>query len=156
MKIGGKYKIEVIDKATRTKEIIRLDNMLMYINQRIHISLLAGTFQSEGFSINDLDIKYFAFGDSSAPASAFQTSLGNELFRKQITSKQIGASFVRSIVSLTSNEANFNIREIGVFAGANATMEAGSGIMISRAVVNIQKFENKIVNITRDDYVNIN
>lgn len=156
MKISGKYKIEIIDKDTGETEIIKLDNMLMNINRSIHVSLLAGTFQTDGFNIDDLDIKYFAFGNSDEPAAVTQKTLVNELFRKQITSKSKGVNRVQSIVSLTTNEANFNIKEIGVFAGSNATMQANSGIMISRVVVDIQKFENKIVNITRDDLVDIN
>ena len=94
---------------------------------------------------------------SDRPAAATQTKLVNERFRKQITTKErpTGQNYVESIVSLGSPDANFTIKEIGVFAGSTATGTKDSGKMISRIVVNIEKFENKIINIIRRDFITI-
>lgn len=151
----GEYLIEVIDTNTGQKEVHKIDNTLTVINQNIHLKMLLG--DTTGYSFNDLNIAYFGFGTGSTPENPNQTQLVAETYRKQVTSKAIppGANFLESIVSLGSSEANFNIREIGVFAGSNATGAANTGNMISRIVVNIDKFENKIINIIRRDIVTI-
>lgn len=151
----GEYLIEVIDTLTGKKESHRLDNTLTAINQNIHLKMLLG--DTTGFNFNDLDIKYFGFGTGTTPENPAQTQLVNETYRKQVTSKSFapGTNYLESIVSLGSSEANFNIREIGVFAGASATATFNTGNMISRIVVNIDKFENKIINIIRRDIVTI-
>lgn len=151
----GDYFIEIIDTITGKKQTHELKNTLTLINQNIHLAMLWGN--TAGFNFDDLNIKYFGFGTSNTPATSSQTSLVNERCRKQVTKKifESGTNFVESIVSLASTDANFNIREIGVFAGANATSTLNSGIMISRIVVDIDKNENKIINIIRRDSVTI-
>lgn len=151
----GEYEIEIIDTVTGKREIQKLKNTLTNINKDIHLAMLLGV--TTGYAFTDLDIKYFAFGDGSTAATATQTKLINERFRKQLTTKErpSGQNYVESIVSLGSPDANFNIREIGVFAGSTATSTADSGKMISRIVVNIEKFENKIINIIRRDFITI-
>lgn len=149
----GEYQIEIIDTVTGAREIHKLKNTLTNINKDIHLAMLLGV--TTGYSFDDLNIKYFAFGDSDTPAAATQTKLVNERFRKQITTKErpTGQNYVESIVSLGSPDANFTIKEIGVFAGSTATGTKDSGKMISRIVVNIEKFENKIINIIRRDFI---
>jgi hypothetical protein len=151
----GEYIIEIIDTVTGKKEIHKLDNTLTVINQNIHLRMLLG--DTTGFSFNDLSIGYFGFGTGTTPESPTQTKLVSENYRKQVTSKSFapGTNFLESIVSLGSSEANFNIREIGVFAGSSATSALNTGNMISRIVVDIDKFENKIINIIRRDIVTI-
>lgn len=151
----GEYEIEILDTVTGEREIQKLHNTLTNINKDIHLAMLLGI--TTGYSFTDLDIKYFAFGDGSTAATATQTKLINERFRKQITTKErpSGQNYVESIVSLGSPDANFVIREIGVFAGSTATSTKDSGKMISRIVVNIEKFENKIINIIRRDFITI-
>jgi len=151
----GEYEIEIIDTKTGEREKLHLKNTLTNINKDIHLAMLLGI--TSGYQFDDLDIKYFAFGDGSTTATATQTKLINERFRKQITTKErpSGQNYVESVVSLGSPDANFTIREIGVFAGSAATGTKDSGNMISRIVVNIEKFENKIINIIRRDFITI-
>lgn len=149
----GEYLIETIDTLTGKKDVQHLYNTLTNINKDIHLAMLLGV--TTGKSFDDLNIRYFAFGKDTTAATASQTRLVNEAFRKQVTTKAIKDNYVESIVSLGSVDANFNIREIGVFAGGSATETINTGNMISRIVVNIDKFENKIINIIRRDFVNI-
>lgn len=153
----GKYIIEIIDTLTGEKEVLNINNTLTNINKDLHLAMLLGSIDKYGF--DDLNIKYFALGDGSDIATATQTKLTNERFRKQVTSKErpIGENYIESIVSLSSSDANDigTIKEIGVFAGKHATSVKDSGNMISRIVVNIEKFENKIINIMRRDIITI-
>ena len=107
----GEYQIEIIDTVTGAREIHNLKNTLTNINKDIHLAMLLGV--TTGYSFDDLNIKYFAFGDSDTPAAATQTKLVNERFRKQITTKErpAGQNYVESIVSLGSPDANFTIKE---------------------------------------------
>lgn len=151
----GEYEIEIIDTATCEREIQKLDNALMNINRDIHLAMLLGV--TTGFNFDDLNIRYFAFGTDPTAAAPTQTQLVSEQFRKQVTTKErpAGQNYVESVVSLGSPDANFHIREIGVFAGGSASTSANSGNMISRIVVDIEKFENKIINIIRRDIITI-
>lgn len=154
----GEYEIEIIDTITGNQEIHKIKNTLTNINKDIHLAMLLGV--TTGKSLDDLNIRYFAFGSEGAAANSAQTRLINEKFRKQVTAKLIKDNYVESIVSLGSVDANKDIfpdgiKEIGIFAGSQATDSFNTGNMISRISVNIEKFENKIINIIRRDFVNI-
>lgn len=151
----GEYEIEIIDTVTGEKEVRKIDNALMNINRDIHLAMLLGV--TTGFAFTDLDIKYFGFGTGTTAVAPTQTQLVSEQFRKQITTKErpAGQNYVESVVSLGSSDANFRIREIGVFAGTGASSTANSGKMISRIIVDIEKFENKIINFIRRDIITI-
>lgn len=151
----GQYFIETIDTKTGERERIEVKNTLTNINKNIHLAMLFG--DTSGYSFDDLNIKYLAFGTGTTAAKATDTKLESEYYRKQVTTKTLNTTdgYLETIVSLGSLECNITIREIGVFAGASATATANSGNMISRLNVNIEKFENKIINIIRRDIVTI-
>lgn len=126
-----------------------LPNTLTTINQTIRQQMLLGTYTGE---LDALQIKYFAFGDGNAPPTPSDTKLENELYRKQITRiSPSGTGTVLSTVSLGAQEANFLIKEIGVFCGPNATASANTGTLLSRVAVNIDKNSNLVLNIARQD-----
>lgn len=150
----GRYVIEARDAATnRLIKAWRLENALTSINQSTRCQMLLGTYTG---ALDALQIKYFAFGTDSTPATASDTELGAEVYRKQITQiSQADPATIQSVVSLGSQECNYNIREIGVFAGPNASSTPNSGTLLSRINVNIDKNTNIVLNIVRSDICNI-
>lgn len=80
------------------------------------------------------------------------TSLQNEVYRKQITQiSNPNPGIVQTVVSLGSQECNYNIREIGVFSGPDAVGTTDSGTLLSRVLVNIDKNTNIVLNVVRTD-----
>lgn len=106
---------------------------------------------------HDMTIAYFAVGTGTTAPARTDTTLANEAFRKQVTqlsSSRSGTDFrVTSVCSLSSGEANFRIREVGVFCGATATATANTGTMISRVLVDFTKNSNQVLNIYRVDHL---
>jgi hypothetical protein len=152
----GLFEIEAIDAITGQRLWKKtLHNALMPINAEVRSKMLMGTYTG---SLDDLQIKYFAFGTGTSEYPADVTRLDAEVFRKQITQQSINSwqTDVTTIVSVGANEGNYHIREIGVFAGSAATATANSGTMIARTVVDIDKNSNIILNIMRTDSAVLN
>lgn len=147
MGLKGHWTIEIRKEGEPVKTI-EVDNQLTAIYRGSILNQLMGD------TAVDLDIKYLAVGDGDTPATAEDTQLGNERFRSVPTSKTLGDGYVQTIWVLTIAQANFHIREIGVFAG-NATATANSGSMLSRIVIDVEKTQNIEVTFIRRDYVNI-
>lgn len=149
----GRFDIEIINAATGAViGRLHIKNQLTEINRTVRARMLMGGFNGP---LDVLAIKYFAFGTDGSAASAAQTKLGAEQFRKQLTQKSESGGTVTTAVSLQTDEANFVIREIGIFGGADASETADSGTMIARTTVNIDKNENLVINITRTDICEI-
>jgi len=77
---------------------------------------------------------YIALGDDATAPSASDTKLGNERFRKAITSYANGATgIITAQIYIEPTEAvGITVREVGVFVGSTATSSANSGIMLAR------------------------
>lgn len=145
----GRFDIDIINAATgAVVGQIHIKNQLTEINRTVRARMLMGDFNGP---LDALAVKYFAFGTDGTAATAAQTKLGAEQFRKQLTQKSENGGTVTTAVSLQTNEANFVIREIGVFGGADASGTADSGTMLARTTVNIDKNDNLVINITRTD-----
>ncbi len=153
----GAYDIEALDINTgRLVWKKHIDNLLMPINQSSRAALLLGSTRAAdagiAITVDDLEIKYFAFGTGTAAPSSSDTQLANEIYRKQVT--QISypqADTVSSAVSLGTSEVTTTITEIGIFCGSAATSEANSGTLLSRVLVNIPHNSNIVLNIYRTD-----
>ena len=164
VQIHGRYTFIARDARTgRELWRKRLENQLMTVNQIVRDQMLLGTFAGPD---DVLQIKYLAFGTGTTPAAASDTALETEVFRKQVTQQSYPSTgTVRTIVALTDTEANFTIREIGVFAGPDASSTAGSGTLLSRVNVSIEKnafmrlvplfIKNIILDIIRQDVCTI-
>lgn len=149
MQMRGRYTIEARDAVTGALLWARdVENMLMAVNRDVRVQMLLGEYEGDG---SEFQVKYFAFGTGTAAPSSADTQLEAEVYRKQITQISAADGVVTSIVSLGAAEANYNIREIGVFCGPSAGAAANSGLMISRALVQIEKNTNIVINITRRD-----
>lgn len=152
MKLEGFFDIEIF-RDGKLVDKIHLKNLLTTISQTARVQQLLGTYNGGS---DALEIKYFAFGDDTTPPAVSDVTLGNELFRKQITTITASGGNVQSIVNLGSAEANFTIREIGVFCGSLATATANSGTLLARVAVNIPKNSNITMNIVRTDVCTLN
>lgn len=154
--LKGIYIITALDAVTGQKLWEKkIKNQLTSINQTMRVAMLLGQ-STPAYTEGMFQIKYFAFGTGTTPAAPTDTQLVNEQFRKQITqTTQPSAGVVQSVVSLTIGEANFNITEIGVFCGPDATATANSGLLLSRVNVDIEKNSNIVLNIIRRDICTI-
>lgn len=101
----------------------------------------------------DLELKYLALGTSDAALSDASTQLGNEQFRTTFLKKEKTSTgqIVSTAIAL-DNEAVFNIREIGIFAGS-ATSAANSGILVSRVLYNRDKTNLESIQFVRTDNI---
>ena len=150
MTLSGSY--DVIVRRADTGEIVErqhVKNQLTTINQTSRDQMLLGTYAGGS---DALQIKYFAFGTGTTPAAASDTQLVAEEFRKQLTTIDNPApGTVETVCSLGTTEANFTIREIGIFCGPAATGTANSGTLLSRVLLTIYKNESLVVDIVRTD-----
>lgn len=139
----GEYEIMTTYKdGTRSRE--QLKNRITDAG----LNMIRDAFLGER---NDLQLKYFALGDSDLPLEDNQTQLGNERFRTVfVDQKPTGIGKTQSTAIVLDNEAVFSIREIGIFAGP-ATDEADSGIMISRILWNRDKTNLESIQFVRTD-----
>lgn len=152
LKMEGRYTIEAYCGGVCVARW-ELPNTLTTVSQTVRQQMLLGTYSG---ALDALQIKYFAFGNGTTPPTPSDTTLENELYRKQITRiSAAGAGTVSSTVSLGAQEANFVIREIGVFCGPSAGTGANTGTLLSRVAVNIDKNTNLVLNITRQDICTI-
>ncbi|GEM_PF-3454542 len=147
--IKGSYRVDILTTHGELVKSISFDNMLTNLARNVYLGMLNGTYGD----VEALEIKYFGFGDNNTPAARTQTALENELYRKQYTVKNVSGNTITTVCSLRSGEANFHIKEIGVFCGSLATASFNTGNMLSRVVVDIEKNENFIINITRTDSI---
>lgn len=86
--------------------------------------------------------------DSTAPANG-DTALGNERIRKQVTKQSdAGTGKATTEVLFTSGEANFQIEEVGFYAGG-ATSTPGSGLLVSRVLYSHAKTSGESLTIRR-------
>lgn len=138
----------VIRQDGRVIRTVEIDNQLTNLYQHSVLDQLKGN------EFASLEIKYFAVGVGTTLATAEDTQLEDEQFRSVPTSKTIMDGYLQTIWVLTTEQANFRIREIGVFAG-DATSTVDSGTLLSRISVDIEKTENLEITFIRRDYVNI-
>lgn len=97
--------------------------------------------------------KYIALGTDPTPVEYTDTALVAELIRKPIETFTPALPELESIVTFLDTEANTLIQEVGLFAGATATTDPDTGILIARSVVNINKTALGSLKITRLDRI---
>ncbi len=140
----GEYK--VVLKNKQGVETMVFSNALTngYVENLLHFVSGEGTF--------DPTIKYVALGNGTLPASPHDTKLSNEIIRLAPTQITTENNYVQVLQNLLYDEANFNIYEIGLYAG-DATHVKDSGTLISRANVTIFKNTSTLVNIIWRNYI---
>lgn len=146
LKLIGEYRIESLNVKTGERRLSKIHNLIL---QNLYTSIfqfLDYTAQTPAASL--IDLQYFAIGDGTTGPVKADTTLENEIYRKQYATKTFGASqfnLVTSILPADGNPSGGIIKEVGVFA--NGTAAADSGLLISRASVEIQKNVNIQLNI---------
>ena len=83
-------------------------------------------------------INVVAVGDDDTPVGAGQVTLGNELFRKQITTEYDDGFKPVWETFFTAGEAVFTWKELGLYAGADPAI-ADDGTLVARVTVDEAK-----------------
>jgi len=94
-------------------------------------------------AVDDLNLTHIAIGTGTVPAIKTDSALQTEIFRKTLASKIYNLNDFTSKISIGPTEGNpagGYIKEIGCFAKATDTLN--TGILVSRASVNIAKNSN--------------
>lgn len=130
IKIYGEYNFIFLDEKGN---FLKEENYKNVITQ----NLFNGLFDALDGTACALQLTHIATGDGTASALKADTALGNEIFRKAISSKSFTATKAIFKLSLATSESAFVIKEIGAFAEATGT--PGSGVLLSRCNVNIDK-----------------
>lgn len=102
----------------------------------------------------DIKIKYVAVGTDSTAASASDTTLGAEVFRKIMTSTADGASDGEATFTLSlspQDAVGEAIAEVGWFAGADASATADTGVLVARVLYSHSKTANESINLVFTD-----
>ena len=102
--------------------------------------------------LNDIYIKYLAWGDGDTAVNVSQGYLSSETGRKQITSAAAtGSGKVEIITIINNDEAVGTIEELGWFAGTAATATANTGVMVARVLYSRTKTNLESLQIDRID-----
>lgn len=118
--------------------VIRPDTQSQYKNRvlrngRIYlVKLLLGE--------NDDLIDYVAVGDDDSPNRPTTEKLGNEIFRKPPTTSYRDSEKSVWETFFTQEEANFQWKELGLFAGGSPDPDTGE--LVARVVVDEDKNNN--------------
>jgi hypothetical protein len=86
-------------------------------------------------------ITYMAIGDSPTVLSEADKTLVHEVFRKEITERYTDDGVFVFEMYVDKDEANFNWREAGLFAGGSLSPDTGT--LIARALVEENKDDMK-------------
>jgi len=138
IKAIGEYHFEGFDLTGKKVFDKKVKNVVTQLYFTIIMKYLDQSVS--GQADDELDLTHFATGSGTATAAKSDTALGTEVFRKAITSKTYSTTAFVCKTSLVAGESNFLIKEVGIFAKASLTL--GSGTLISRANVNIDKNAN--------------
>lgn len=141
---SGHVKVTRRDLAGRVIDVVEFDNVITNVGKNHARDCLAGTV--------DPQVKYVALGSSSVAPSTSDTQLGNEQMRKQVTDRTVGGTGVlTTTVYIAPNEGNFQIEEIGWFAGSGATGASNTGTLISRVLYSHLKNVLESIQVDRTD-----
>jgi hypothetical protein len=143
----GTLKIKAFDKDNNLIDETDLTNLITSAGK----NLLAEALRE---SILDCEIKYVAIGSDNTTPNAADTTLGNETFRKAVTSQIAGGTGV-TITNLyvAPEEAVGTIEEIGFFSGTFASATTDSGILFARVLYSRTKTAVESIQIERTDTI---
>jgi len=145
-KLSAHIKITVCDLSGHILEIVEFDNKI----KTVALSMLRDALRG---SVTDCQIKYMATGDDgTAPIAGAPNVLGNEVFRKVITSTSLPAvNQLKTITYLAPPDSIGWIRELGWFCGATATGVVDTGIMLGHVLYSRNKSDIESINVERVD-----
>lgn len=132
--LKGQYLFEGY-KGSRLVHVAKFDNVITQLFYDRLWSFINADNETPDFDA--LAANYMATGTDSTTATIADTLLGDEQFRKAISTKTKTPSVFTMKTLLGTADSNFRIREVGIFAGATST--ADSGVLLSRCNVDIEK-----------------
>ena len=141
-------KITVRDLDDKILEVTEFHNLITTVGVNMMRDFLDG--------LADGKVKYLGVGTDATPPVVGGTQLGTEVFRKAITSNsKPGIGQYKTITYLAPADAVVNIRELGWFcgAGALASPNYNTGIMISRVLYSRDKTNLESIQIERCDCI---
>jgi hypothetical protein len=108
-----------------------------------------------GGAISTGQIRYLAWGSSDEANDPAQTKLVAEFGRKQITSRSNGLTgILYSTTYIGPTEGTEQkIEELGWFAGAGATDDPDTGILVGRILYSRQKSALEALQVVRTDII---
>lgn len=98
-----------------------------------------GLFRDSADGKSNPLISYVALGTENTAPAAGDTKLGNEAFRKKITSFTNGSlpgEILVNIYIAPTDAVGINIAEIGIFGGSGATSSANTGVLVAHGLYN--------------------
>ena len=155
MKIKGKWnwsaniKITAFDLDGNIKSIEEFHNEI----HNVGVNMVRDFFDGD---VADGEIKQLGIGTSNAAIDLTDTQMGNEIFRKAMTTQVDGGTGeLVSTVYVAPAEAVFAIKELGWFAGdaAAASPNYNTGIMVSRVLYTRNKTALESLQIERADTI---
>lgn len=145
----GEFRLEIQRKG-QPVEVVEFPNLITNTWLNTVRNATMGT-------VTDLQFKYIALGKDDGtilPLVSSNTRLGNEVFRKGFAKVETdGTGRVKRTAIISSSEANFHIKEIGIYAGSSATATLNTGILVARVFYDRDKDELESINIVRTDIV---
>ena len=146
-KLKTNVKVTVFDLDGNVKDVQKFKNIITTVGLGMFIDFLWG-------DVSDGEIKYMALGDDNTAPALADTVLGNETFRKAMTTQaESSVTSLLSTVYVAPAENAVQIEEIGWFAGAAAGAGADSGIMVSRILYSRLKTTLESIKIERLDQI---
>lgn len=146
-KLKTNVKITVRNLEGQIIDVQEFKNLITTVGKGMFIDFLWG-------DVSDGEIKYMALGDDNTAPALSDTTLGNETFRKVMTTQaEASVTSLLSVVYVSPSENAVQIEEIAWFAGAAAGAGADSGIMVSRILYSRLKTTLESLQIERLDTI---
>jgi len=144
----GDVNIKALDKDCIVLQEDKLKNLITSAGK----NLLAESLRNASL---DAEIKFIAIGSDNTAPSSGDTTLGNETFRKAVTSQTAGGSVGVTITNLyvAPEEAVGTIEEIGFFSGSSASATTDSGTLFARVLYSRTKTAVESIQIERTDTI---
>lgn len=144
----GEVNIKALDKDGNVLQEDKLKNLITSAGK----NLLAESLRNASL---DAEIKFISIGSDNTAPSSGDTTLGNETFRKAVTSQTAGGSVGVTITNLyvAPEEAVGTIEEIGFHSGSSASSTTDSGVLFARVLYSRTKTAVESIQIERTDTI---
>lgn len=155
MKLRSTITVIVRDTEGHVLEQVTLTNTITDLLLNLYRDALAGDITADEF-----EVKYLAVGDDNTPPpDPGDTTLGNETFRKPLTSSsKPGTGQYKTVTYIAPAEAEGLIEELGWFAGPAAQPWGGgagkdTGTLIARVLYSRNKTALESIQVERTDTI---
>lgn len=138
-KIKPKGTIKIYE-GKKEKLVNTFYNDFMDIGRKKLVNVLMGNSENLGYS-------FLAIGDLSGEVTAIDTSLSNEVFRKEITIINTVDNKLIIDTFFDTFEANFEWKEVGLFVGGELSLK-DTGLLFHKAGIDQNKNSGKSLTIS--------